>query len=73
MRTIFRTACLLGSIFLFIPSAKLFARDASAGASTSSGQQIKKKKQKKYKPQHKVHAKKLILKGRHERHKGKPA
>jgi len=67
MRKLFRTALLSAMTLLFVPSATLFVRIASAAATPTDRKTTKKKSRRKY------NSKKLILKGHHGKHKGKPA
>jgi hypothetical protein len=69
----FRAACFLVVMILLIPSSTLLARSTYSRVTESAGQQPKRKKQKKYKAKRQPRPKKLILKGHHERHKGRPA
>ena len=73
MSKLCRTAVFFALVLLSIPSAPLFVRSASAQAASEAGSKPKIKKQNKHKPRARTNRKKLILKGRHGRHKTRPA
>ncbi len=73
MSKLLRTAVLFAVAILSIPMAPLFVHGASKQYSSDAGSKPKIKKQKQRKPKTRNSRKKLILKGRHERHRGRPA
>ncbi len=73
MSKLCRTAVFFAFALLSIPSAPLFVRGTSAQVASETGSKPKIKKQNKRKPRTRANRKKLILKGHHGRHKGRPA
>ncbi len=73
MSKLLRTAVFFAVAMLSVPMAPLFVYGASKQNASDAGSRPKIKKQKQRKPKATNNRKKLILKGRHERHKGRPA
>jgi hypothetical protein len=67
MRRLFRTALLSAMTLLFVPPATPLVGSAFAATTRTDRKTTKKKREKKY------NSKKLILKGHHGKHKGRPA
>jgi hypothetical protein len=73
MSKLFRTAVFFAVAILYVPLAPLFVHGASKQEASEAGSKPKIKKQKQRKPRDRSNRKKLILKGHHQRHKGRPA